>query len=375
MPWNTRDAMSLKQEFVYLARQPNINIRDLCRRFGISPQTGYKWLKRHEAHGESGLQDRSRRPRSSPKQTEASLAAEVVAVREEHPAWGGRKISRVLDKRIAPSTVTNVLHRHDLITPQASEAARQWTRFEHAAPNDLWQMDFKGDFQTLQGRCYPLTVIDDHSRFNLVIQSCACQRGALVQEHLSEVFRRYGLPARINTDNGVPWGAPRHPGELTPLGIWLVTLGIRLSFSRPGHPQTNGKDERFHRSLKAEVLKGRLYRSLEEVQSAFDHWREIYNFLRPHDALDLEVPISRYQVSSHAFPESLPQIEYGPDDILVKPYDSQFRFRKRSFRIAKALGGHTVALRPSTKGDGLFDVYFGHQKVRTIDFNNPDGKG
>jgi transposase InsO family protein len=367
--------MSLKQEFVYLARQPNINIRDLCRRFGISPQTGYKWLKRHEAHGESGLQDRSRRPRSSPKQTEASLAAEVVAVREEHPAWGGRKISRVLDKRIAPSTVTNVLHRHDLITPQASEAARQWTRFEHAAPNDLWQMDFKGDFQTLQGRCYPLTVIDDHSRFNLVIQSCACQRGALVQEHLSEVFRRYGLPARINTDNGVPWGAPRHPGELTPLGIWLVTLGIRLSFSRPGHPQTNGKDERFHRSLKAEVLKGRLYRSLEEVQSAFDHWREIYNFLRPHDALDLEVPISRYQVSSHAFPESLPQIEYGPDDLLVKPYDSQFRFRKRSFRIAKALGGHTVALRPSTKGDGLFDVYFGHQKVRTIDFNNPDGKG
>ncbi|MNE17561.1 Integrase core domain protein [compost metagenome] len=374
MPWNTRDTMSLKEEFVILARHPSANIRELCRRFNISPQTGYKWIKRYEAQGVAGLQERSRRPLNSPKQTDAALAAEVVALRKEHSAWGGRKISHALSQKIAPSTVTNVLHRHDLIETGSHAAAKPWKRFEHASPNDLWQMDFKGYFQTNQGVCHPLTVVDDHSRFNLAIQACSCERGAVVQERLTDVFRRYGLPVRINTDNGAPWGAPRNPGELTPLGIWLVRLGICLSFSRPGHPQTNGKAERFHRSLKAEVLNGRAFRDLLEAQSAFDRWREIYNHQRPHEAIGFQPPIARYRISNRSFPSQLPEPEYGPDDILVKPYESQFRFRKQSFRIAKALAGYIVAIRPSTKGKDVFDVYFGHHKVRTFDFTKPDGR-
>ncbi len=281
MPWNTRDAMSLKEEFVALARQPGSNKRELCRRFGISPQTAYKWLNRYETHGQSGLQEKSRKPATSPKLTPATLETEVLALRKEHPAWGGRTISNLLKKQIAPSTVTNVLRRHGLIQPVPKEQEAKH-RFEHDAPNDLWQMDFKGHFATQEGRCHPLTLLDDHSRFNLAIQACENERGATVKEKIVEVFERFGLPARINVDNGPPWGSPRNPGEITELSIWLIRLGIRISFSRPYHPQTNGKIERFHRSLKAEVLDGRQFSTIGEAQTAFDRWRDIYNLQRPH---------------------------------------------------------------------------------------------
>jgi len=258
MSWNTRDAMSLKEEFISLALRPGANRRELCRRFGISPQTGYKWLRRFETLGQAGLLEQSRRPLNSPRQCKPDLEADVIALRKQHPKWGGRKISHKLAVSVAPSTITNILHRHDLILPHDSAASQPWHRFEHEAPNDLWQMDFKGFFQTNQGACYPLTMLDDHSRFNLTIQACPHQRGVLVQEHMTEVFRQYGLPAQINTDNGAPWGSPSSPGQLTPLTIWLVRLGIKVTWSRPRHPQTNGKNERFHRSLKAEVLSGRI---------------------------------------------------------------------------------------------------------------------
>lgn len=372
MPWNTRDAMSLKEEFIALALQPDSNRRELCRRFGISPQTAYKWLKRYEQSGRDGLHEKSRRPLNSPKRTPPALETEVVALRQAHPAWGGRKISHVLNCGIAPSTVTNVLHRHLLILPPEKEAKKPWQRFEHEAPNDLWQMDFKGYFPTQQGQCHPLTVVDDHSRFNLAIQACANERKETVQEKLSEVFRRYGLPARINTDNGSPWGSPRNPGELSELGVWLVRLGIRLSFSRPYHPQTNGKNERFHRALKAEVLKGKHFHDLIEAQAAFDQWREIYNLQRPHEALGYQVPMERYRTSPWPFPEKLEDFEYAPDDEVTKVYHSRFRFRKHYFRIAKGLAGHLIAIRPRPESEVLYDVYFCHQFLRTIDLNNPD---
>lgn len=371
MPWNTRDAMSLKQEFVSLAKKPGSNKRELCRRFGISPQTAYKWLKRYEAGGSAGLQEKSRRPASSPKLTRAELEAEVVALRQDHPAWGGRTISSMLDKRIAPSTVTNVLHRHSLIKPSEKEPEAR-LRFEHPEPNDLWQMDFKGHFAMQQGRCHPLTILDDHSRFNLAIQACDNERGTTVKQKMSEVFETYGLPARINVDNGAPWGSPRNPGEITELSIWLVRLGIRISFSRPYHPQTNGKIERFHRSLKAEVLNGRHFSTLADAQSAFDQWREIYNLQRPHQALEYKVPMDRYRSSPWAYPQKLPEFEYGPDDVLAKVYHSRFRFQKRYFSIAKGLVGQHIAIRPNAESDGLFDVYFCHHFLRTIDINKPD---
>ena len=364
--------MSLREEFVELARHDGANRRELCRRFGISPQTGYKWLARFAEHGKAALCDLSRRPNATPARTDASLEQAVVRLRSEHPAWGGRKIARRLAdlgvSTLAPSTVTAILHRHGLVSAPASEAATAWQRFEHDAPNALWQIDFKGPVSTPQGPCHPLTLLDDHSRFNLALRACARQTHETVRAQLIEVFRRYGLPVRINADNGSPWGSPSEPGQTSALALWLIRLGIRVSFSRPYHPQTNGKDERFHRSLKAEVLNGRSFAGLSEAQHAFDRWRAVYNHQRPHQALGLLTPDRRYQVSARSYPEVLPEIAYGPDDTVVTvKWLGELRFHGRRFKLANGLRGLPVAVRPHPTTDGLFDVYFMHHKLREID--------
>lgn len=197
MPWPVKDLLHLRHEFVHLAAQPDVRVRALCARFGVSPTTGYKWLARHAAGGAAALADRPRRPRSSPARTPAGLEAAVVALRRQHPAWGARKLHRRLaDQGVSglpsPSTLTAILHRHGLIAPAASQAAGPFTRFERPAPNPLWQVDFKGHFALRQGRCHPLGVLDDHSRYNLLLAACADQRAATVQAWLTVTFRRYG---------------------------------------------------------------------------------------------------------------------------------------------------------------------------------------
>jgi len=380
MPWNAKDTMNLRQEFVLLAQQESSNRRALCRRFGISAQTAYKWLDRFAREGLAGLVDRSRCPHVSPRLTPPALEREVLELRRAHPAWGGRKISRrLLDLGLspvpAPSTVTSILHRHGQIEPTASQDATPWQRFEHEHPNALWQIDFKGDFPTLrEGRCRPLTVLDDHSRYNLVLQACSKTDTAIVQKHLTNAFRRYGLPLRLNADNGSPWGVPKQPGSLSELAIWLIRLGIRISYSRPYHPQTNGKDERFHRSLKAEVLAGRRFATLDEVQRALDSWREVYNQQRPHEALGLETPIRHYQPSTLAFPEILKPVEYAPDDIVLRVgWNGELRFMGRRLKVSNALQFLHVAARRNPSNDNAFDFYYAHHRFMTLDLNNTTG--
>jgi transposase InsO family protein len=359
-----------REEFVRLARQPDVNVSQLCRRFGISRKTGYKWLVRED------LEDRSRRPHCSPGRTPSQVEARVLAVRAAHPVWGGRTIAHVLrrdeDVHIAPSTANWVLKRHGLINPAASEAATAWKRFEHEAPNSLWQMDFKGHFATDGQRCHPLTVLDDHSRFNVVLHALGNERLESVQPVLQCAFERYGLPERINADNGPPWGAPIE-GAITALGVWLVRLGVQLSHSRPAHPQTNGKDERFHRTLKAELLATRRFSDLEDAQRHFTDWRHLYNFKRPHRALGMQTPASRYACSLRSMPSSLPPIEYGTDDIVRRVGDGgRIRYKGSTYRVGKGLIGQPVALRPRLDEDGIFDVYFCHQKLGAIDLHQAD---
>lgn len=369
MPWDARDTMSLRREFVLLARQEGVNRRELCRRFGISPKTGYKWLAREAQDEVQGLQERSRRPLCSPSRTSSELEAQVLALRQEHPAWGGRKISKRLKKlghtdAPAPSTVTSILHRHGLISEVASAQATAWQRFEHAQPNELWQIDFKGYFSTPAGLCHPLTVIDDHSRYNLVLAACTHTNTQSVQPLLTEGFRRYGLPVRMNADNGAPWGSPsQHEHGITHLTVWLIRLGIRVSHSAPAHPQTNGKDERFHRSLKAEVLNGRSFENLAQVQRALDYWRHVYNEQRPHESLDMDTPIEHYQPSARTLPEKLPPIEYGPHDIVVNVgWNGKVRFKGRRLRVSNALHRLPIAFRPDPSEDGAYEVYFCHKR-------------
>lgn len=376
MPWMPTDTMSLRSEFVQLAQQEGRCFRTLCQRFGISPKTGYKWCARYQADQPLSLSDQSRRPLHSPTRTAAAMQQLLLQLRQQHPTWGGRKLQRrLLDlghtEVPAPSTITGILRRHGLITPQASEQAQPWLRFEHAQPNALWQIDFKGYFETVAQRCHPLTLLDDHSRFNLTLSACARTDSGTVQGYLQQVFARYGLPARINADNGAPWGSPREASHgISILSIWLIRLGITVSHSRPGHPQTNGKEERFHRTLKADLLNGRTFRNLAQTQQAFDAWRTVYNEQRPHQALGMATPISHYQASPIALPARLPPIEYGPDDHVVDVgWNGWIRFQGRDIKVSNALHRLPIALRPDPLLDGVFDLYFCHQCFDRIDLN------
>lgn len=363
--------MSLRREFVMLARQEGANIRELCRRYGIQPRIGYKWLDRYAQEGDAGLADRSRRPQHSPSKTPAAIEAEIVALRRQHPCWGGRKLRRRLGELglagvPSSSAITAVLHRQGLIAQEESGKHRAFVRFEHAAPNELWQMDFKGHFATAAGRCHPLTMLDDHSRFSLALAACSDERRPTVQAVMTDVFRRYGLPYRMLMDNGPPWGSDEQP-PWTELAAWLLRLGVGVTHGRPYHPQTQGKDERFHRTLNAEVIARRAWRDLAECQSAFDAWRHIYNAERPHEALGLATPATRYQASRRSFPETLPAIDYGASAIVRKVHDKgEISFANRTWRVGKAFKGQPVALRPSSV-DGRYDVFFCQHKIAEID--------
>jgi len=374
MPWQPRALMSIKQEFVELASREGANRRELCRRFGISPKTGYALLARYAQEGPGAFAQRSRRPHSSPARTATALEQAVIGLRTQHPSWGGRKIARRLQELghaqvPPPSTITTILHRHGLITPEASLAAQHWQRFEHEAPNAMWQIDFKGDFETANARCYPLTVLDDHSRFNLALQACPSVAAASVRPHLIRVFQRYGLPLRMNADNGAPWGSPRLAGHgLSELSVWLIRLGIRLSHSAPYHPQTNGKIERFHRSLKTEVLAGCSFANLQHAQCAFEHWRGVYNHERPHDALGLDTPAKRYQPSPRLYPRVLPPIEYPSSDTVVSvKWNGEVKFQGLKLKVSNALLKLPVAFRSDPARDGHYDVYFCHHRFMRID--------
>lgn len=379
MPWKEVSTVSLRLEFVALATAEGVNLRDLCRRFAISPRTGYKWRRRFQAGGPEALADRSRRPHASPGRSAPQLEAAVLQLRDAHPAWGPRKLRALLPPGPAPcpavSTVAAILKRHDRLGPQEGAKHKPWRRFVAAGPNELWQMDFKGHFPLLRGgRCHPLTVLDDHSRFLLGLRACANQTTATVREALTAIFARYGLPAWLIVDNGSPWGSDRdHPH--TPLTAWLMRLGIGVSHSRPFHPQTLGKDERLHRTLKAELLNQRPFLDLAHSQAQFDPWRDTYNCQRPHEALAMAVPASRYRPSPKAFPAALPPIEYGPDCLVRKVQaEGEVCFKNRTFRVGRAFRGHPVGLRP-TETDGLFAVLFCHYQVAQIDLRQPPTRG
>lgn len=378
MPWKATCAMSLRREFVALATLEGANVSELCRRFGISRKTGYKWLGRGRGSDAAALADRSRRPQTSPGRTATTTEEAVLRLRDEHPAWGGRKLRAVLLQRgvaaPAASTITEILRRHGRLDEAEGAKHRAFVRFEREAPNELWQMDFKGHFAVDDGRrCHPLTVLDDHSRFNVGLRACGDQRGETVRGELTAMFRRYGLPRQMLMDNGSPWGCDAEHTE-TPLTVWLLRLGVRVAHGRPYHPQTQGKEERFHRTLKVELLKRGGFRDLDACQPRFDPWREVYNFERPHEALGLATPASRYRASERAFPERLPPVEYAAD-VAVRKVQAEglFSFRGREFRLAKAFRGEPIGLRPTTS-DGCWDVLFGPLVVGSLDLTGDEDR-
>jgi transposase InsO family protein len=376
MSWK-KDLMSQRLEFITLALTPGANRAELCRRFEISRKTGYKWLRRFGKDGAAALQDRSHRTLSCPMQTPSTVEAKVVALRTAQPTWGPRKLRRRLQDLghaglPAVSTVGRILRRHALIDPAEASKHQPWQRFVRTEPNQLWQMDFKGHFALQRGgRCHPLTILDDCSRYSIGLAACPDQQGRTVQERLQRVFGRHGLPEQILCDNGAPWSGS---GEHTWLSVWLMRLGIQVIHGRPYHPQTQGKDERFHKTLDHDLIARNDWLDLPQAQRRFDTYRQLYNNDRPHDSLQLAVPADRYRPSPRSLPHQLLPIEYAQGTLTRRVKSKgEITFQNRFFYIGRAFIGFDVALH-TTATDQLFRIAFAAITLGLIDLSQPNNR-
>ena len=361
--------MSLRIQFIQDLIDNKLTTTELCRRYEISRKTAYKWLKRFHEGGQENLIDQSRKPKSSPQKIRPEIEEKILMLRKKRPAWGGKKLWKLLEHEgVYPlpsiSTVNRVLLRNGQISLEEANKRKEFIRFEHASPNDLWQMDFKGHFGIKGTRCYPLTIIDDHSRFSLCLQACKNQTEHTVRKHLTDVFHKYGMPKRMTMDNGSPWGCSGK--GYTHLAVWLMQLGIKVSHSRPFHPQTQGKDERFHRSFKDDLLTREYFEHFDRLQDRFYWWRDIYNTERPHEGISLDVPKNRYFVSSKRFPKKLLPVEYDSSFISRKVHSMGcFSFEGNEYFIGQAFLGQKIAIM-ETPDENEVDIIFNEHWVKRI---------
>jgi transposase InsO family protein len=298
--------MSLKLDFVERATAPGAKLAPLCREFGVSRPTGTKWVKRFKEEGYAGLEERSRRPASSPLSLAEELVMVILDQRERHPSWGAKKLRDLLLKRYGDATpsmatIARIMKRAGLVRERRRH--KPPTVVDRApsvpadAPNDVWTMDFKGWWRTHDGeRCEPLTVRDAFSRYVLTIAVLGSTQGEAVREELQRLFKKHGLPRAFQCDNGSPFISTRARGGLTALSVWLVSLGIRIVRSRPGCPQDNGGHERMHRDVAKEVQPWPS-NDLRAQQRELDRWRQEFNHVRPHEALDGKTPADLYMPS------------------------------------------------------------------------------
>lgn len=382
MPFIEQSIMSQRTEFCILSSKPGSNISELCRRFKITRRTGYKWLERYIRDGLPGLADKSKRPHHFPNQTSEGIEKYVIKIRGTDQEWGSKKLHKIICNHkdqglytypIIPcrATITKILGRNGLIPPTRSKQSECFERFEYDFPNELWQMDYKGYFKLLNKEvCHPLTITDDHSRFNICLEACRNQQEITVKQALINVFRKYGLPYKILTDNGGPWGAAgNEPADgsrcYTVLEKWLIQLNIKLIHGRPFHPQTQGKEERFHRTLKQELLDYEQFRNHVHCQKRFDSWREKYNCIRPHEAINFKTPAELYWPSNKEYPEKMEPYEYNISDIKRKVDKGIISFKNKEIKVGRAFSGEYVALRKSPNDDS-YQIYFCNQLIRTI---------
>ncbi len=320
MPWENKTVEKLRKEFIQKAIQKETSISALCREYGISRPTGYKWIERFKS-GE-GLSDKSHEALFKPRKTPIEKEELIVYTRLEHPTWGPRKLKRFLynkgyDNLPATSTIADILRRNDFISLEASEAHTPWKRFQKDTPNDMWQMDFKGNFGLLDGtRCFPLTILDDYSRYSLCVNAMSNEQWIPTKACLEGVFREYGLPFSMLCDNGNPWGS--NCVGYTLFDVWMMQLDVLPIHGRRLHPQTQGKEERFHRTLKEDVLKRTVLRDMKHAQQEFDRFRYCYNHERPHEALNLDVPAKHYKASKRPYIKTPKEPEYDSGKQLRK---------------------------------------------------------
>lgn len=368
MPWKEETVEHLRRTFVQRANEAGCNFSALCREFGITRRTGYKWLQRWQL--DASLTDRSKAPVCRPRRTPPATEELILSVRIDHPTWGARKILRYLQERgntglPVPSTATAILKRNGFISPEESAAHRPFSRFQREAPNDLWQMDFKGHFAMCDGnRCHPLTMKDDHSRNLLCLDAYDNERWDSVKASLLRVFAENGLPNAILCDNGAPWGDSKN--GYTPFELWMMQMDVLPIHGRPMHPQTQGKEERFHRTLNEDVLKRTPIRDLLHAQELFDAYRLEFNTERPHSALGLDVPAKHYRPSHRKMPGEFRDPEYDTGKTLRKVnYKGYICIRQHRYYLSETFAGKYIELLPQ---DGnQIGICFGNFVIARID--------
>lgn len=374
MPWLETSPMEQRERFIRDHRVDLYTMAELCARYAISRKTGYKWLGRFDDAGRQGLRDRSRAPHHCPHRISDEVAALICTARRQHPSWGPAKLLAWLQPRHpaldlpASSTAGDLLARRGLV-----KTRRRRRHYQHPGvvpatttqPNDLWTADFKGHFRTRDGiYCYPLTIADQHTRYLLACHGLLSTKGDGVRPVFEHLFREYGLPRAIRTDNGVPFATTGIHG-LSQLNVWWLRLGIQHQRILPAHPQQNGAHERMHKTLKGEAIRPPRA-TLATQQRAFNAFRHLYNDERPHQALRDRTPTSLYCPSPRAYPAVLPPIDY-PGHLIVKRVTNAgtIRFKKRLVFIANALKQHPIGLEEID--DGIWSLYFCRVLLGRID--------
>ena len=374
MPWLETSPVEQRERFILDHRHELYTMAELCARYGISRKTGYKWLARFDDGGRQGLEDRRRAPHCCPHRIAADVAAVICAARRQHPSWGPAKLLAWLQPRYpamdlpAISTAGDLLARRGLVKKR-----RRRRHYQHPGvvppittqPNDLWTADFKGHFRTRDGLyCYPLTIADQHTRYLLACHGLLSTKGHGVRPVFDRLFREYGLPRAIRTDNGVPFATCGIHG-LSQLNVWWLRLGIQHQRILPASPQQNGAHERMHKTLKGEAI--RPPRStLITQQRAFNNFRRLYNDERPHEALHDRTPASLYRPSRREYSGALPPVEY-PGHFIVKRVTNAgtIRLKKRLLFIANSLKQHPVGL--EEVDDGIWSIHFCHVLLGRVD--------
>lgn len=374
MPWSETSTMDQKTLFIKDYIRGGFAMTELCRRYEISRPTGYQWVARFEADGLPGLREQSRRPQGCSHETAIEIPEALLELRRRHPYWGAKKLLTILTKRHprvpwpARSTVCDLLSRHGLIARQ-----RRRTYPGHPgkpvqsmdAPNDTWGIDFKGEFKTGNGQyCYPLTVTDGCSRFILGCRGLPSTSHQGAKPVLQHLFRTYGLPTIIRSDNGVPF-ATTAIGRLSRLSIWWIRLGIYPELIELGHPEQNGRHERMHKTLKQETTRPPAA-TMRSPQRRFDRFRAEFNDERPHEALDQETPASRYTPSLRTLPAKLPPVEYPAHfETRLMSRNGGFRWAHKRIPLSHLLEGQYIGL--EEVDDGIWDVYYSTVRLGQMD--------
>ena len=374
MPWKDTRVLDERMKFIVAYLEGESSLSEVCRHFGVSRSTGRKWIHRYREYGPAGLCDRSRAPLRHPNATGPDVVSLLIRAKLQHPTWGPRKLTPWLKRRHpeaelpAPSTAGDILRRHGLVRPRKRvRRTAPWTQpfAECAAPNETWCIDFKGWFRTQDGiRCDPLTISDAHSRQLLCCQGMRSQNGAAVRTIMKRVFREYGLPATIRSDNGTPF-ASTALGGLSRLSIWWIKLGIVPERIAPGHPEQNGRHERMHATLKLEAINPPKA-TLRTQQKEFDRFRKEYNEERPHESHDQNPPASVYKTSERNYPSRISEIEYGPETTVRRVRtNGEIKWKGELVYLSEALVGEPVGLIPVS--DRQWAISFGPMKICVID--------